>query len=199
MTSSEVETHATRRPPPVRDDVAYILPMLTFLALTWVGATYKDFYVHAYVAKTAVVAVMLYLLWPLYTRVRWNGWWLGVVVGVLGIFQWVGMQLWLQRAWPEIIEGFTFLPEAIRHGIANHFKPGDDVFDPTKVFATTATLYAWYAVRIAGAVLVVPVMEELFWRDFLWRTVISPNDFKLAEVGEWDWRALAVVGVALRF
>jgi len=40
---------------------------------------------------------------------------------------------------------------------------------------------------------VVPVMEELFWRDFLWRTIIAPNDFKLAHVGEWDWKAFALV------
>ena len=187
------------RPPLVRDDMAYILPMLTFLALTWAGTTWKDLYVASYVAKAAVVAVMLYLFWPQYSRIRWNGWWLGVIVGVVGIFQWVGMQLWLQRAWPGVVEGMTWIPETARQWLANHFKPGEDVFDPTKVFASPAALYAWYAVRIAGAVLVVPVMEELFWRDFLWRTIISPNDFKLADVGEWDPTAFAVVCVAFSF
>ena len=51
--------------------------------------------------------------------------------------------------------------------------------------------------RMATAALLVPVMEELFWRDFLWRTIIAPNDFKLAQVGEWDWKAF--VGVSLFF
>ena len=35
-------------------------------------------------------------------------------------------------------------------------------------------------------------MEELFWRDFLWREIIAPNDFKLAEVGELEWPALLI-------
>jgi CAAX prenyl protease-like protein len=45
-------------------------------------------------------------------------------------------------------------------------------------------------------VLVVPVMEELFWRDFLWRSLLAPNDFKLAGVGEWDWKAYLIVSGA---
>jgi len=188
-----------RLAPNVRDDVAYLLPMLTFLAFTWLGATWKDFYVATYATKAVIVAVMLYLFWPAYTRVRWNGWWLGVIVGVVGIFQWVYMQRWLQESWPAVIEGWTFIPQTARQWMAQHFKPGEDVFNPTKVFTSPATLYAFYAIRIAGAVLVVPVMEELFWRDFLWRTIISPNDFKLAQVGEWDWKAFTVVCVAFSF
>lgn len=39
-------------------------------------------------------------------------------------------------------------------------------------------------------------MEEYFWRDFLWRMVIAPNDFKLAKIGEWDWKAFAIVTLA---
>jgi hypothetical protein len=49
------------------------------------------------------------------------------------------------------------------------------------------------AIRLAGAVLVVPFMEELFWRDFLWRSILAPNDFKLARIGEWDWKAFLIV------
>src|SRR5687767_6250977 len=89
------------------------------------------------------------------------------------------MQLWLQR--------FEF------------FAPPapEDVFDPTKAFGSAGMMWSFVAVRIIGAVLVVPVMEELFWRDYLWRQIIAPNDFKLARVGEWDWKAL--VGVSLLF
>jgi CAAX prenyl protease-like protein len=38
-------------------------------------------------------------------------------------------------------------------------------------------------------------MEELFWRDFLWRSFSAPNDFKLAQVGERDWRAAIFVSL----
>lgn len=189
----------TPRPPLVRDDAAYFLPMATFLVLTWVGGNWKDLYPASYITKTIVVGAMLFVLWRQYTPVRWNGWWLGVIVGVIGIFQWVGMQLWLQNSLPGVLEGMTLLPAGLREWLGNHFQPPEDLFNPKAVFESSAALYAWYAVRIIGAVVVVSLMEELFWRDWLWRTMIAPNDFKLAKVGEWDWRAFAVVTIAFAF
>jgi uncharacterized protein len=180
----------TAQPPPginpprrrafFRDDVAYILPMLVFLVFTQIGVWWPGLYPASYVLKTVVVAALLVLLWHHYTRIRWNHWWLGIIVGVIGIFQWVGMQLWLQQHF-EL------------------FRPGEEVFDPTAAFDSAAALYGFLAVRIAGAVLLVPVMEELFWRDFLWRTVLAPNDFKLAEVGEWGWSPFLIVAVVFAF
>jgi CAAX prenyl protease-like protein len=156
------------------DDLAYVLPMAVFMVFTALGVsdTFKRLVPHAYVvtyaAKTVAVAILLAVFWRRYTPIRWNHWWLGVIVGVVGIFQWVGMQLFLQHH-------FAF------------FRPSGNPFDPTKEFATTGALYAFIAVRFIGAVLVVPVMEELFWRDFLWRQILAPNDFKLADVGEFAW------------
>jgi len=149
------------------DEWAYILPMLVFLGFVFLGGQFPSIYPLAYVARAVIVAVLLIVFWKQYTPIRWNYWWLGVIVGVIGIFQWMGMQLWLQNH-------FEF------------FKPSPDVFDPTKVFESRSVMWAFIAVRIAGAVLVVPVMEELFWRDYLWRTILAPNDFKLARIGEWN-------------
>jgi CAAX prenyl protease-like protein len=120
---------------------------------------------------------MLFAFRRLYTRVRWDYWWLGVIVGVVGIFQWVPMQLWLQQ--------FEF------------FKPPkpEDVFDPFRDLPANA-VWAFIGVRLFGAVVVVPVMEELFWRDFLWRQILAPNDFKLAHVGEWAWGPFLIVSGA---
>src|SRR4051812_33987389 len=181
MTADVKPRAEPRRSDPLRaripDDVAYLLPMIVFLALLYVGTTWQRFYPAAYVARAVIVAGLLIYLWPHYTKISWRYWWLGAILGVVGIVQWVGMQLWLQG----------------RFAI---FQPGENTFDPTKAFASPAALYAFYAVRLAGAVLVVPVMEELFWRDYLWRWIIAPNDFKLAKVGEWDWRALVIVSLA---
>jgi CAAX prenyl protease-like protein len=171
-------TQQTRSRLPVRDDVAYFLPMAVFLACIWLGGKSPQLYAPAYVARAVLVAILLALLWKHYTKIRWNHWWLGVLVGVVVIVQWVGMQLWLQNH-------------------VEFFASPKDFFDPTKAFASPTTMWAFIAVRLAGAVLVVPVMEELFWRDFLWRTILAPNDFKLAAVGEWDWKAF--LGVSLAF
>lgn len=197
--TSNADRRTQSKSPLVRDDAAYILPMLIFLAFTLAGGNWKSLYPASYVAKTIVVAIALVVLWRHYTPIRWNHWWLGVIVGVIGIFQWVGMQLWLQDGWPTVAQSLPILPQVARDWLANHFKPSPEVFDPTKVFQQPASLYAFYAVRIAGATLLVPVMEELFWRDFLWRTILAPNDFKLAKVGEWGWAPFLIVSGAFAF
>jgi CAAX prenyl protease-like protein len=158
----------------LRDEIAYVTPMAVFLGLIWVGTQSKSLYPAAYVARAVIVAGLLAYFWRHYTKIRWNYWWLGAIVGVIGIVQWVGMQSWL----------------------ANHFawfKPDPDAFNPFATFKSPAVTYAFIAVRIASAVLVVPVMEELFWRDYLWRQILAPNDFKLAGVGEFDWTPFLVV------
>ncbi|HEX8524468.1 MAG TPA: CAAX prenyl protease-related protein [Tepidisphaeraceae bacterium] len=162
----------------VPDDLAYLAPMAAFLIFTWLGAQWRKelpwTYPASYVVKVVLTAALLVWLWPKYTKIRWNGWWLGIIVGVIGIFQWVGMQLWLQKH-------------------LEFFRPGEDVFDPLKMYPTAGAFWSFAAVRMIGAVLVVPVMEELFWRDFLWRQILAPNDFKLAAVGEWGLAPFLIV------
>ena len=177
----EYEAPAKRRPL-IRDDgFAYVLPMALFMAFTWVGGKWPSLYPASYVAKVVLVTIALVALWRHYTKISWRYWWLGGIVGVIGIFQWVGMQLWLQRN-------------------VEFFAPSGDPFDPTQVFAgSDVLLYGFLAVRIIGAVLVVPVMEELFWRDFLWRQILAPNDFKLAEVGERAWAPFLIVSLVFAF
>lgn len=54
------------------------------------------------------------------------------------------------------------------------------------------------AVRIAGAALVVPVMEELFWRSFLLRWMVAP-DFRGVPPARITLKALAVTVVLFGF
>jgi uncharacterized protein len=158
----------------LRDDLPYVLPMLAFLGMLQVGNWWKSLYAEMYVARTLLVPVILVVYWRRYTPIRWNGWWLGAVVGVVGILQWVPMQLWVQSHLGHLP---TLRPPA-----------ADEAFDPFRdVRGGPWAVWGFIAVRVVGAVVVVPVMEELFWRDYLWRQIISPNDFKLARVGEWGW------------
>lgn len=41
-------------------------------------------------------------------------------------------------------------------------------------------------IRLLGAAAIVPVMEELFWRSFLLRYLISP-EFKKVGAGTFSW------------
>jgi hypothetical protein len=50
------------------------------------------------------------------------------------------------------------------------------------------------ATRMAGAVLVVPVMEELFWRSFLLRYVID-SDFSRVDIGRFTWPSFLIITI----
>ena len=177
----EPVNRAAIKGPVVSDDLAYLLPMGAFLLFTWAGGHWPSFFVASYVAKTFVAAVLLALLWRHYTKIRWSYWWLGIVMGIVGVFQWVCMERGLLHVWPHY-----------------HWVESGPPFDPTEAFGSPAAMWSFIAVRWAGASLVVPVMEELFWRDYLWRTIAAPADFKLAPIGEWD-RGIPLIVVSFFF
>lgn len=58
-------------------------------------------------------------------------------------------------------------------------------FNPT-LFPDKRVQVAMTAFRVAGAVLVVPLMEELFWRSFLVRYIID-KDFDRVPLGTFTW------------
>lgn len=177
MTRGPTLDYESNRTRYLGDDVAYILPMGVFLAFTWAQSQWPSFYAIGYAIKTVATAVVLIVLWPRYSKIRWNGLLLGVGVGVVGTFQWIAMQLYLQRHF-------------------SLFRESPNAFDPLKHFSSHAELTAFIAVRLIGAVVVVPFMEERFWRDYLWRQILAPNDFKLAAIGEWSLGALLIVSGA---
>ena len=159
------------------DDAAYLLPMGIFLAFTWAASHWESFYPAAYPLKALLTAGALLVLRRHYTRINWNGLWLGVLVGALVAGQWIGMEKLLLHVWP------------------NYPRMAHAAFNPFEHFQSPAMIWSFIAVRWAGAVLIVPVMEELFWRDYLWRTLLAPSDFKLAGIGEWDSRVFIVIAV----
>ncbi len=152
---------------------AYVSPMALFLAFTWAGGRWPAWYPASYVAKTLVVAALIAWFWRWYTPIRWTHLGIGALVGALVFVQWVGMER-LLPAYP---------------------RPARTVFDPIAHFGAGAALWGFVALRWLGASLLVPVMEELFWRDFLWRWVIDPR-FERVEVGRWDPKAYVIVAIA---
>jgi uncharacterized protein len=171
----------SRRPPSLlSDDVAYILPMAAFMVFTWAGSRWPSVFVGSYVAKTFITAILLIACQRHFTKITWDYWWLGIILGVAGLFQWVGMEKGLLHIWP------------------NYPRLSAEAFVPAGHFSSPATMWSFIAIRWAGAALVVPFMEELFWRDYLWRTIAAPADFKLARIGEWE-RGIPLIVVSLFF
>lgn len=83
--------------------------------------------------------------------------------------------LWINMDWPFA----TF-------GEPKGFNPNEIAGHGQRIFMIGA--------RLIGAVIVVPVMEELFWRSFLLRYVID-GDFTKVDLGRFTWASFLIITV----
>ena len=183
-----------RPPAPPHDETAawpFILPMAVFLALVLVGEASERLYPWAYAARTVVVAGLLIWLWPRVRRdIGWTHLPLGALVGLVGFVQWVGLDKLLQTVRDRFPEDWQWA--SLWNLLVSGVRPGEG-YDPVAQILEPAGLVAFLAfvaVRVIGPVLVVPVMEELFWRNWLWRSIAAPSNWRLAAIGEPDRFAL---------
>jgi len=120
-----------------------------------------------YPVKTLAVALLLFLFRRSYDEIRFRDlarplFTLVTLIAGIGVFAfWIRLDL----PWATI-------------GSAGGFNP--------ELFHDEETRVVMTATRLCGAVLVVPVMEELFWRSFLIRYISSP-DFTKVPVGSFTW------------
>lgn len=119
-----------------------------------------------YLAKTVLGAAMILALRPLIAEMRWAFSWEAVVVGI-GIFvAWVG------------ISGDWTVQTTLWHkiGLASAPKEPALPWNPNVQLGDGSAL-AWLfiAVRILGSTFVVPPLEEVFYRSFLYRYLASQN------------------------
>jgi uncharacterized protein len=136
---------------PVRARVA---PFLIFLALTAcqgeLGAASIYWF---YLAKTVVGAWLIWKMRQFVLEMRWAISWEAILVGA-GIFAvWVGLD--------------SFYPHLLKSGATGN---------PNEQFGEGAAL-AWFfiAVHIFGMTFIVPPLEEVFYRSFLYRYVANQN------------------------
>jgi CAAX prenyl protease-like protein len=134
--------------------MARVAPFLVFLALTAcqgkLGAASTYWF---YLAKTIVGAWLVWEMRPFVSEMRWAISLEAIVVGV-GIFAvWVG----LDRFYPHLMKGGA-------------------TGNPNEQFGEGSAL-AWFfiAIHILGMTFVVPPLEEVFYRSFLYRCVASQN------------------------
>ena len=129
-----------------------------------------------YVAKILTTSVAILLGFLMYWRhefpvrvSRWTAW--AVLCGILGCALWVGVcHLELEK---KVLTACHCNVPAVRSA----FNPFEemDLFPPA---------YAWifWAFRMAGLAVIVPIMEEMFLRGFLLR-IVEKNDWRSVPVG----------------
>jgi CAAX prenyl protease-like protein len=172
--------------------LAYVVPMGIYMAFLCVQSDANLLWL--YPVKTLAVAAALIYFWKQYDELR-SGMWcsgasakrreskigeesalhrsaattglLAVVVGLVAIVIWIGID--------------PYYPKFGKAGVP---------FDPTMI-QSVAQRNMFLAFRVFGAVIVVPVMEEVFWRAFLIRWLVN-EDFKSVAVGTFTWMSFGV-------
>lgn len=145
-----------------------IVPFIIFVLLTAAQGEFgPDSAYWFYFAKTLVGLGMIMALRPLIAEMRWAFSWQAVVVGV-GIFAvWVG----ITGEWA------TQSTLWVKLGLTHASKIPSPAWNPNEQFGNGSVL-AWFfiAVRILGSTFIVPPIEEVFYRSFIYR-YIAKHDF----------------------
>ena len=144
-----------------RASIPYALPFGIFLLFTGVASYTSISVFWSYPAKTILVGVMLLVFRHKYTEIKLKVSWLAILTGLLVFALWI-------------------LPEGY-YPLLGRSKD----LDPYQLTSRNWRL-VWFGFRMTGAVVVVPIMEELFWRSFLLRYLINP-DFKQVRLGAFSW------------
>jgi CAAX prenyl protease-like protein len=149
------------------------VPFVIFALLTmgqgWVGSG-SQYWI--YLGKTVLVGA---LLWGLRHHIPEMNWKLsleGVLTGGVVFVLWVGLNDW----YPKLA-----VPQSTWNPLA-HFGQGSGA--------------AWFfvGVRVGGSTLVVPPLEEVFYRSFLYRWIARP-DFSTVPLGAFAWAPFLVTAL----
>jgi CAAX prenyl protease-like protein len=181
-TSSESEP-ARKRETQTADILPYVAPMFAYVALGGVEGYLPQvdsqpspvWYPIAYAVKLVVVAA---LAWRY--RETWRD--LRPAPGPIGVVLALVTGLLVAMLWVGLDGRYPALP----------FQGQRASFDPMRI--SNAWRVGFYAVRLTGLVLLVPLIEELFWRSFLIRWLIDP-DFRQVPIGRVTWMSAVVTSV----
>ena len=142
-----------------REALVRVLPFAAYIGFIFIadmlgrlGWTAQDLR-WLYAVKIALVAALLLAFRRHYTELAWRP------LGARALALAVGVGVVVLVLWVKLDAGWMSI------GSSAGFDPRND----------GAIDWVMVAVRIAGAALVVPVMEELFWRSFLMRWLESPR------------------------
>ena len=149
-----------------------IVPFAVFAALTLVQGQFGETGAYwVYSIKTLVGAWLVWLVRTHVKEMRWNFSWESVAAGVVVFLAWIG----LDGLYPPL------------------FGERTGAFNPMNSYGDgSATAWMFIAIRILGSSLVVPMLEEVFYRSFLYRCFIK-SDFLSVSLKSFNLPAFLIV------
>ncbi len=162
---------------------AFVLPMVLFIALLLLNSALKsaggsfalssaEYWI--YPLQTVLSGILLLLFWRQYALTRPLRPGVGLLVGLVVFLLWIS---------PQAFFGFS---------------ARIDGFNPDVFAAQPAFYWGTLLLRFLRLVVVVPLLEEIFWRGFLLRFLID-EDFERVPFGTFGWLSFVVVTLAFGF
>jgi CAAX prenyl protease-like protein len=170
-TSEGDASHSPRHETQTADILPYVVPMFAYVALGGIEGYVPDvdgqpspvWYPVAYTVRLVIVATLAWRYRKSWADLRpapsVPGLLLALGSGLIVTLLWIGLD--------GLYPGLPFLGKRVS-------------FDPTRM--AHAGRLGFYAARLTGLVLLVPLIEELFWRSFLNRWLID-RDFQRVPIG----------------
>lgn len=162
---------------------ARALPFVIFLVLTGLKDVFGANGTYwIYLAKSLVGAWLIWEVWKLVPEMRWNFSWEAVAIGVGICVLWVAIDPYYTKSSQLFTEPNMSPAEAER--LAKHAIPPWNPFDAFG--AGSAMGWFFVVVRTLGSTLVVPPLEETFYRSFVYRYTIK-EDFMSVPLNACKW------------
>ena len=163
LTTAAGDSHVDLVKPAQRNPIApYLLPFLAILAAAMVaGAASAHGFEWFYALRVVAAGSVLWYFRDRYRELDWRVGWPAVALGALVFLIWIAL---------EPLAGSLHVGEPWQ-----------------LTYTSPLSRVAWLAFRILGGVITVPVAEELAFRGFLMRRLISPDFESVA------WRTFAWV------
>jgi CAAX prenyl protease-like protein len=161
--------------PTIRKLVAFTLPMAVFLTLLGLGETLRN------PGGSGWLATPEYWIYPTQTLLCGDyelraprKAWFAIAIGIVVFILWIAPQQFLG------------------------FAPRLTGFDPERFAGQPALYWTMVLFRFLRLVIVVPLVEEIFWRGFLLRYLISEK-FTAIAIGTFSWISFIAVTAGFGF
>ena len=149
--------------------VAYLMPFAAILAAGMVSRAASGTFEWLYPLRVVAAAGAIWYFWPKYKKLDWGFGWVAPAIGAAVFALWIGLDLYFGHTGNGIQTGLASLPAFQR--------------------------VSWLVFRTLGAVITVPIAEELAFRGFLIRRMASA-DFEAIKTRAFTIPAVLISSVA---
>jgi CAAX prenyl protease-like protein len=183
--------------------IAHVLPLAAFMVITSVPSFVRianpllPWWRHApeqwvYPLQTLLIGALLVVLWSHYSFKPMRGFFLAALLGLAGIVFWFAPAWYYQTL---VADGVKPSPWWEWLGMTSRLEG----FDPSFFREHTFWYVSALAMRFARMVIIVPLVEELFWRGFLMRFIAGGGQkpFQQVPFGTHTWPAFAITTLAV--